>query len=135
MEKKTRNQELQEYTKAYEKNWLPITDMYLINKDLQVSKTINKHPHVLEAHTTFFEISKYNKTENVLLKITDTFLKEAIDYPEGKWHFRVDHTISYQHENKIRLHKYLYLNNRFFIKALKILNQKKPKIIPKSILN
>ena len=54
------------YIEAFTRDWLPIADMRLSEKDLNASKTMNTHLHILEAYTTLFEVSRNTKVKNAL---------------------------------------------------------------------
>jgi mannobiose 2-epimerase len=54
------------YIEAFTRDWLPIADMRLSEKDLNASKTMNTHLHLLEAYTTLFEISRNLKVRSAL---------------------------------------------------------------------
>jgi mannobiose 2-epimerase len=74
------------YIESFKRDWQPIEDMRLSEKDLNASKTMNTHLHILEAYTTLFEVSGNEKVgcalENLILLILKRFLTE--DY-----HFRL----------------------------------------------
>ena len=74
------------YIESFKRDWQPIEDMRLSDKDLNASKTMNTHLHILEAYTTLFEVSgneKVGRALEVLIHlILNRFLTE--DY-----HFRL----------------------------------------------
>ena len=46
----------QGYFEAFNEDWSPIEDMRLSDKDMNASKTMNTHLHVLEAYTLLLKI-------------------------------------------------------------------------------
>lgn len=68
------------YIECFTRDWESIEDMRLSEKDLNASKTMNTHLHILEAYTTLFEVSGNEKVgsalENLIHLVLDKFLTE-----------------------------------------------------------
>lgn len=62
------------YIEATTAEWQPIKDMRLSDKDLNVSKTMNTHLHILEGYTTLLKVSHTAKIEEAVRNLIDIFL-------------------------------------------------------------
>ena len=74
------------YIECFKRNWEPIEDMRLSEKDLNASKTMNTHLHILEAYTTLFEVSGNEKVGNALEYLVHLILNRFLT---EDYHFRL----------------------------------------------
>ncbi len=86
------------------RDWSPIDDMRLSEKDENVTKTLNTHLHLLEAYTNLYRVYKNEKLKNDLTDITTLFLDKFINkdnhlnlFFDEKWNLK-GHLISYGHD-------------------------------------
>lgn len=70
------------YFEAFTKEWEPIEDMRLSDKDANESKTMNTHLHVLEAYTCLYRIWKNPLLEKRLRQLIGIFEKRILG-PDG----------------------------------------------------
>ncbi|MEW2920594.1 AGE family epimerase/isomerase [Muricauda sp. ANG21] len=61
------------YLEAFREDWLPIEDMRLSTKDLNASKTMNTHLHILEAYTRLSDIYENDQLKNSLKELVLLF--------------------------------------------------------------
>lgn len=66
------------YIESFTREWKPIADMRLSEKDLNASKTMNTHLHILEAYTTLFEVSKDPIVGRALTDLTNLLLNKFL---------------------------------------------------------
>ena len=92
------------YIEAFNKDWSPIEDMRLSEKDENEAKTMNTHLHVLEAYTNLLQVYKNEELKNNLEKLTQLFLAKFINsknhtnlFFDEKWNINGD-LISYGHD-------------------------------------
>ena len=92
------------YFEAFNENWTPIDDMRLSNKDMNASKTMNTHLHVLEAYTTLLKIHDNAELKLSLQTLVELFLEKFLT-PKNHYHLFFDdqwkllsNTISYGHD-------------------------------------
>lgn len=93
------------YLEAFTKDWQPIEDLRLSEKDANEQKTMNTHLHVLEAYTSLYKIWPdatlkeqikgllYNFTEHII----DQSNHHLILFFDEQWNMRSE-TISYGHD-------------------------------------
>ncbi|GAA5029936.1 cellobiose 2-epimerase [Marivirga lumbricoides] len=93
------------YFEAFDRNWKPIADMRLSEKDLNASKTMNTHLHLLEAYTTLYTVTNKPEVKKALEQLINLFLTHFYN-PENQ-HFKLffdndwnnlDRKISYGHD-------------------------------------
>ena len=75
------------YTEALSRQWEPVADVRLSEKDANEPKTMNTHLHILEAYTGLFRVWKDPQLEQSLENITGLFLEKFIDHKT--WHLRL----------------------------------------------
>jgi mannobiose 2-epimerase len=104
IEKQAKDFEHKGYFEAFTENWSPIEDMRLSEKDLNASKTMNTHLHILEAYTSLLKIydHEYLKfaLENLVNLMFDKFLNEEYNFElffDDKWKL-LSRTISFGHD-------------------------------------
>ena len=92
------------YFEAFNENWSPIEDMRLSDKDMNASKTMNTHLHVLEAYTSLLKIYDNNelkKSLKILVEVFfDKFLNDKNHYNlffDDEWQL-LSNTVSYGHD-------------------------------------
>nr|WP_299485633.1 AGE family epimerase/isomerase [uncultured Allomuricauda sp.] len=61
------------YFEAYNRDWSPIEDMRLSEKDMNASKTMNTHLHILEAYTRLADIYENNDLTTSLHELVQLF--------------------------------------------------------------
>lgn len=66
------------YIECFTRAWKPIADMRLSEKDLNASKTMNTHLHILEAYTTLFEVSKDPTVASALTHLINLLLNNFL---------------------------------------------------------
>ncbi len=67
------------YIEAMKREWKPISDYRLSDKDANESKTMNTHLHILEAYSNLYRIWKDVALEKSLENIIQLFLDKFID--------------------------------------------------------
>ncbi|MCX2678602.1 AGE family epimerase/isomerase [Galbibacter sp. EGI 63066] len=67
------------YIEAFEGDWKPIQDMRLSDKDLNGSKTMNTHLHILEAYTTLYKIHPEKAVKDALENLITLFLEKFLN--------------------------------------------------------
>lgn len=92
------------YIEAFGHDWSPLEDMRLSNKDMNASKTMNTHLHLLEAYTTLLKIYDNAVLKASLKGLIDLFLKKFLNksnhydlFFDADWTL-MSHTISYGHD-------------------------------------
>lgn len=92
------------YFEAFTASWEPIEDMRLSDKDMNASKTMNTHLHVLEAYTTLLKIYDNDQLKASLKMLVnlffDTFLNTENHYElffDNQWNLLSD-SVSYGHD-------------------------------------
>lgn len=67
------------YFEAFTREWQPIDDLRLSEKDANEKKTMNTHLHVLEAYTNLYRIWQTDELKDQLIKLISNFLDHFID--------------------------------------------------------
>lgn len=88
------------YLEAFSREWQPLSDIRLSEKDDNLPKTQNTHLHVMEAFTALHDVSPSNETEQALKNLILLFGKFIISsetqhlklYMDIKWN---DHSKAY----------------------------------------
>ena len=105
IEKHSRDLAFKGYVEACSRNWGPLTDMRLSEKDLNSPKSMNTHLHVMEAYTALLRVwrdSALAAAQNDLLEVT---MDRIVDGATGhfrlffdrQWHPLNDH-VSFGHD-------------------------------------
>lgn len=76
---KCHDRELGGYLEAYTRDWQPIEDMRLSEKDANEKKTMNTHLHVLEPYTNLLRIWKDKELIAAQRRLIDIFTTKIID--------------------------------------------------------
>lgn len=71
------------YLEAFDRNWSPIDDMRLSQKDMNAAKTMNTHLHVLEAYSSLFKVSRDARVARQIKALLNVFARRITD-PEKK---------------------------------------------------
>lgn len=105
IESHSRDHEKGGCTEAATRDWLPIADMRLSDKDENASKTMNTHLHILEAYAALLRVYPDEGLRNDLKSLVRIFLDRIVDH--RNWHLglffdnswrRLDGEISYGHD-------------------------------------
>jgi len=104
IEKYAKDNENDGYFEAFDEDWSPIDDMRLSEKDLNASKTMNTHLHVLESYTSLLKIHNSNLLRDALKNLVNLmfnrFLNNQFNFElffDSKWHLLSD-SISFGHD-------------------------------------
>lgn len=106
IERHSRDKDKEGYLEATTRDWKPIPDMRLSEKDDNASKTMNTHLHILEPYTNLLRISPENESlKDAVKKLINLFLDKIEDknnhhlglFFDDDWQRR-DHEISYGHD-------------------------------------
>lgn len=93
------------YLEAATRDWQPIQDMRLSEKDANSSKTMNTHLHIIEAYTALLRVSDDGEVREATRNLLEVFLDRI--YVERTGHFGLffddewnllDDTFSYGHD-------------------------------------
>jgi mannobiose 2-epimerase len=116
------------YLEAFRRDWAPIEDMRLSEKDDNLPKSQNTHLHVLEAYTNLHNIDPSPKSDRALRSCVEDFMLHIVD--SETWHLRMfmdeqwrDHSQTYSFGHDIEFSWLLYkalvsLNEEALIKSL-----------------
>lgn len=67
------------YFEAFNRDWSPIEDMRLSDKDANESKTMNTHLHILEAYTCLYRVWKDPLIKTRLSELIEIFISKILD--------------------------------------------------------
>jgi mannobiose 2-epimerase len=95
----------QGYLEAFTRDWQPIEDLRLSDKDANEKKTMNTHLHIAEAYANLFRVWKDPHLQNDLIELLQTIEEHFIDTKTGhlrlffneNWVAKPD-VISYGHD-------------------------------------
>jgi mannobiose 2-epimerase len=92
------------YFEAFNEDWSPIEDMRLSDKDMNASKTMNTHLHVLEAYTSLLKIYDNNELKASLIMLVKVFLEKFLNtknhyelFFDDQWNL-LSNSVSYGHD-------------------------------------
>jgi len=92
------------YFEAFNEDWSPIEDMRLSEKDMNASKTMNTHLHVLEAYTNLLKIYDNNQLRDSLKILIEVFFQKFLNdknhydlFFDDHWNL-LSNTVSYGHD-------------------------------------
>lgn len=74
IEDHSRDREKLGYIEAGNRDWSPIEDMRLSDKDRNDAKTMNTHLHILEGYTNLYRVWKDDGLKDALKELTELFL-------------------------------------------------------------
>ncbi len=93
------------YLEAFQRNWQPIADFRLSDKDANEAKTMNTHLHIMEAYTNLYQVYPHEKVRKALQCLINCFLDKFISLETGHLHLFFDEEwklmsdiISYGHD-------------------------------------
>lgn len=93
------------YVEALTREWQPIQDMRLSDKDENEKKTMNTHLHILEPYANLYRVWKDERLEKQLCNLIKVFVTRILDAESGHLNlfFEEDwsnkyHIISYGHD-------------------------------------
>jgi mannobiose 2-epimerase len=101
----SRDREKGGYIEAMTRDWQPIADMRLSEKDLNSSKTMNTHLHILEGYTNLLRVWPDAEIREATASLVRLFNEVIVDHTT--WHMglffddnlaRVEEGISYGHD-------------------------------------
>lgn len=105
IEQHSRDNDKVGYIEATRRDWTPIDDMRLSDKDANFSKTMNTHLHILEAYSALLRAGGDERVREATRYILRVFLDRIVD--RSTWHLglffdddwrRQDGIISYGHD-------------------------------------
>ncbi|KQW97408.1 N-acyl-D-glucosamine 2-epimerase [Flavobacterium sp. Root420] len=93
------------YLEAFTREWKPMADLRLSDKDANEKKTMNTHLHIAEAYANLFKVWKDKKLQNVIVELLATIEERFINTETGhlrlffneEWIEKPD-VISYGHD-------------------------------------
>lgn len=92
------------YFEAYNEDWSPIEDMRLSEKDMNASKTMNTHLHILEAYTSLLKIYDHSNLRASLKMLVEVFLEKFLNdknhyelFFDDEWNL-LSNSVSYGHD-------------------------------------
>jgi mannobiose 2-epimerase len=105
IEKYSRDHQFGGYVEAFSRNWQPIEDLRLSDKDANEAKTMNTHLHILEAYTNLYKVWQDEKLATDIRDLLSVFDKRIINISNGhlhlyfgeKWNVRSE-SISFGHD-------------------------------------
>ena len=71
------------YFEAFGREWGPIEDMRLSDRDINECKTMNTHLHILEPYTNLYRIWKDRELEKQLRNLICLFMEKILDQETG----------------------------------------------------
>ncbi|HEX6430016.1 MAG TPA: AGE family epimerase/isomerase [Niastella sp.] len=93
------------YFEAFSRDWQPLEDLRLSNKDANEKKTMNTHLHILEAYTCLYKIWPDQQLKQHIRQLLVNFDEHIIDQHTGHLHLFFDEnwqvksdTVSYGHD-------------------------------------
>lgn len=105
LEKHAYDRENKGYFEAFARDWSPLADMSLSEKDMNVQKTMNSHLHILEAYTSLLRVWNDQNLRKKLGELIETVMEHIIDkntfcfklYFDEYWNSKSD-IISFGHD-------------------------------------
>jgi len=75
------------YLEAFDRNWQPVDDLRLSDKDMNEAKTMNTHLHVLEAYTSLYRVWPDTLLKEKTGNLIDVFLQYFVR--KDDYHFEL----------------------------------------------
>ena len=105
MQEKSFDKESGGYFEAFTRDWQPMADLRLSNKDANEKKTMNTHLHILEAYTCLYRIWPDQQLAQHITLLLNNFYDHIINKQTGHLHLFFDedwtvksNTVSYGHD-------------------------------------
>lgn len=105
VEKHSRDTKKSGYLEAFDHDWGLLADMRLSPKDMNASKTMNTHLHLLEAYTSLLRVYNHESLRASLQHLTELFLEKFLNQDNYHYHLFFDDnwklqssTVSYGHD-------------------------------------
>jgi len=93
------------YLEAFTRDWQPIEDLRLSDKDANEKKTMNTHLHIVESYANLFKVWKDKTLQKDIIELLQTIEKHFINAETGHLHLFFDENwvekpdvISYGHD-------------------------------------
>ena len=93
------------YLEAFTRDWQPIEDLRLSDKDANEKKTMNTHLHIVEAYANLFKVWKDKTLQKDIIELLQTIEKHFINAETGHLHLFFDENwiekpdvVSYGHD-------------------------------------
>jgi cellobiose epimerase len=86
------------YLEAFDRQWQPLEDIRLSEKEPDAPKTMNTHLHVLEAYTALAEVAQSAVVTQALTDLTRLFVDKIVDQSNG--HLRMFMQMDWQDTSK-----------------------------------
>ena len=94
------------YVEAASRDWSPLSDMRLSDKDENAPKTMNTHLHVLEPYTNLYRVWPDPKLRNSIVGLIEIFFRRIESHKfhhlglffDARWHLTDPGVYSYGHE-------------------------------------
>lgn len=93
------------YLEAFTRDWQPIEDLRLSDKDANEKKTMNTHLHIVEAYANLYQVWKDDKLQKNIVELLATMEEHFINKETGHLHLFFDENwvekpdvISYGHD-------------------------------------
>ncbi|GAA3775665.1 AGE family epimerase/isomerase [Flavobacterium ginsengiterrae] len=71
------------YLEAFTRDWKPIEDLRLSEKDANEKKTMNTHLHIIEAYANLYKVWKDKTLQNIMIELLETIEKHFINTETG----------------------------------------------------
>lgn len=107
IENHSRDRERGGYIEALARDWSPLSDMRLSDKDMNTAKTMNTHLHIIEPYTNLLRVWDSAELRETTAGLLNLFL-DRIVLPNGRghmglffdsdWNLQAAGTISYGHD-------------------------------------
>ncbi|WP_026728051.1 AGE family epimerase/isomerase [Flavobacterium denitrificans] len=78
------------YLEAFTRDWKPIEDLRLSEKDANEKKTMNTHLHIIEAYANLYKVWKDKTLQNIMIELLETIEKHFINTETGHLHLFFD---------------------------------------------
>ncbi|MEL6589364.1 MAG: AGE family epimerase/isomerase [Bacteroidota bacterium] len=83
LEHHSRDRQQGGYWEAFSRNWGPLEDLRLSEKDANEAKSMNTHLHVMEAYVNLYRASPNERVQEALKHSIDTVIERFIDVDSG----------------------------------------------------
>ncbi|WP_298307138.1 AGE family epimerase/isomerase [Flavobacterium sp.] len=87
IEKYSYDKENEGYFEAFTRDWQPIEDLRLSDKDANEKKTINTHLHIVEAYSNLYQVWHDIELKDKIKKLLDVISNYFID--KNTWHLKL----------------------------------------------